>query len=351
MKKIISAALFIGVLCTSVTGYAAIHFDVEKVIREDKYVYDTKDGILYSRGYTYDWSKDDDIPTIDSMPEPNVKIMNNGYITKINGQYYWAGRTGAQYSTPLPIVELGNALQEGYEKYSSDYDYVPDLFPYNANDEVRYEVEAFGDKSNISSYMPYGKNIGKWVFRWDGDNTTYVFVDGINSVKTDLTFKIIGQREDPGTDVEDIMFWEDDTKFYIRNCNILISTDKESFYAAMEELEAAPKVRYQDTYLAFEQAPVIQDDRTLIPIRFLFEQMGATVDWNGDTRTATIAQNGRTITFSIDNTTAMVNGQPIQMDVPARIINDKTLVPLRFLSESLGYTVNWDGDNRIVTIE
>ena len=75
MKKIISAIVLTAILCMSMTGHAAIHFDVEKVIWEDKYVYDTKDGILYSHGYSYDWTKDDDIPTIDAMPEPNVKIM------------------------------------------------------------------------------------------------------------------------------------------------------------------------------------------------------------------------------------------------------------------------------------
>lgn len=80
------------------------------------------------------------------------------------------------------------------------------------------------------------------------------------------------------------MFREDDKKFYIRNFNILIFADKEAFYAAMEELKAVPKVKYQDTYLTFEQPPVIENGRTLIPIRFLFEQMGAEVDWDGENR-------------------------------------------------------------------
>lgn len=112
-----------------------------------------------------------------------------------------------------------------------------------------------------------------------------------------------------------------------------------------------PYVIYNDTILAFEQPPVIENDRTLIPIRFLFEQMGATVDWNGDTQTATISQDNTAVSFSINDIEADVNGQTVSMDVPAQLINGKTMVPVRFLSEELGYDVDWDGENRIITIE
>lgn len=128
-------------------------------------------------------------------------------------------------------------------------------------------------------------------------------------------------------------------------------TPKKEVYDALEKLQEAPYIIYNNTLLKFEQSPVIENDRTLIPIRFLFEQMGATVDWDGETQTATISQNNTTVAFSINNTEADVNGQTVSMDVPARLINDKTMVPLRFLSEELGYTVDWDGEKRIITIE
>ena len=54
------------------------------------------------------------------------------------------------------------------------------------------------------------------------------------------------------------------------------------------------------------------------------------------------AEPEKSVTFAIDNTTATVNGAATTMDVPARLINDQTFVPLRFLSENLGYTVDWD---------
>ena len=94
--------------------------------------------------------------------------------------------------------------------------------------------------------------------------------------------------------------------------------------------------------LGFINPPVVENDRTLVPMRFLFEQMGDTVTWNEETMTATASNGENTIVFGIDNVNATVNGETEIMDVPARLINDKTYVPLRFLSENLGYTVTWD---------
>jgi hypothetical protein len=104
----------------------------------------------------------------------------------------------------------------------------------------------------------------------------------------------------------------------------------------------APYVMLNDKVLGFDTPPTIEAERTLIPLRFLFEQMGATVDWDNATQTATVSSETGNVSFSINNTTAKVNGQNETMDVPARLINGKTMVPLRFLSENLGYNVKWD---------
>ena len=111
----------------------------------------------------------------------------------------------------------------------------------------------------------------------------------------------------------------------------------------LSAFESKIKVMYDDKYLAFYTQPVIENDRTLIPLRFLFEQMGAVVSWEQTTKTATVtAENGDKIVFSIDNKSAKVNNTEKTMDVPARLINSKTMVPLRFLSEELGYKVDWE---------
>lgn len=148
-------------------------------------------------------------------------------------------------------------------------------------------------------------------------------------------------------------------RWYFTNDSLILESDygkrikisKEELANELDNISNSPYVKYNNQILAFEQPPVIENDYTLVPIRFLFEQMGADVTWNQETQTATITQDNTAITFGIDDTNASVNGNNVSMDIPARLINDKTMVPVRFLSEELGYTVNWDGENRIITIE
>ena len=109
-------------------------------------------------------------------------------------------------------------------------------------------------------------------------------------------------------------------------------------------------VKLKDKYLGFEVAPVIESDRTLVPIRFLFESMGAVVEWDDMTQSAEISQNGKAIGFIINDNRAWINGQEFTMDVPARLINNRTMVPLRFISENLGYNVEWDEATRTAII-
>lgn len=97
-------------------------------------------------------------------------------------------------------------------------------------------------------------------------------------------------------------------------------------------------------------APQIKDDRTFIPVRGVFELAGATIEWNGDTRAATVKTDDATVVVTIDNKQARVNGRRVMMDAPAFINDGRTLIPLRFISENLGYKVDWDGETQTITI-
>jgi len=102
--------------------------------------------------------------------------------------------------------------------------------------------------------------------------------------------------------------------------------------------------------LTMDVAPLIEQGRTLVPLRAIFEALGATVDWNEATRTVTGKKGATTIKLVVGLESAYVNDKPVTLDVPGRIINGRTLVPLRFVSESLGAGVAWDGAARRVTI-
>jgi competence protein ComEC len=107
------------------------------------------------------------------------------------------------------------------------------------------------------------------------------------------------------------------------------------------------KVILNGSKLVFDVNPIIENGRTLVPVRKIFESLGAKVTWTGHV----IAEKDNTkIDITIGSTTAIVNGNKITLDVPAKIINDRTLVPLRFVSESLGTVVNWDNATYTVSI-
>ena len=102
--------------------------------------------------------------------------------------------------------------------------------------------------------------------------------------------------------------------------------------------------------LALEQPPIIENGRTLVPLRAIFEALGAEVDWNPETQTVTAGKGGTTVMLTIGSNTLIKNGQQISLDVPARIVGGRTLVPVRAVAESFDAEVEWDASTRTVNI-
>ncbi|WP_141692380.1 stalk domain-containing protein [Paenibacillus pectinilyticus] len=100
----------------------------------------------------------------------------------------------------------------------------------------------------------------------------------------------------------------------------------------------------------FEQAPVIVNGSTFTPLRAIFEAMGAKVDYEAATRTVTATKGTTTVKLTLDQTTVYVNGKATQLEEPARLVNGYTLAPARFVGETFGGIVNWNGTSRTVTI-
>lgn len=96
--------------------------------------------------------------------------------------------------------------------------------------------------------------------------------------------------------------------------------------------------------------PVIQNSRTLLPVRAVVEEMNGEVAWNGDTREVTLTRGGNKILLTIDNTAAYLNGTANTLDCAPVIMNGRTMLPIRFIAESFGFTVGWDENTRTVTL-
>jgi N-acetylmuramoyl-L-alanine amidase len=97
--------------------------------------------------------------------------------------------------------------------------------------------------------------------------------------------------------------------------------------------------------------PIIQNDRTLVPIRVVSENLGATVGWDPVERIAYIRKGDLSLALKIDSRTIIKNDESFQIDAAPTIYNDRTLVPLRFVSEYIGLQVAWNGETRTVFLQ
>ena len=96
--------------------------------------------------------------------------------------------------------------------------------------------------------------------------------------------------------------------------------------------------------------PVIIDGRTMVPLRAIFEALGIDVEWIAETRTIIGTTEDTRIELTVDSTAALVNGEEVTLDVPATIMDGRTLVPVRFIAESTGQDVDWEARTRTVLI-
>lgn len=101
---------------------------------------------------------------------------------------------------------------------------------------------------------------------------------------------------------------------------------------------------------AYEQEPIIIDGSTLVPLRAIFEALGATVKWDQETKTITSELKNTKIILTINDKYMLKNGKYIELNVPAQIYNNRTLVPARAVSEAFGYKVIWHSNFKIVSI-
>lgn len=110
-------------------------------------------------------------------------------------------------------------------------------------------------------------------------------------------------------------------------------------------------VSVDNTAVVFEdQTPIIIEGHTLVPARAVFEQAGAKVDWDQPTQTATITKDNYVVTVTYQSNIMYKNGQPIELEQPADIINNRTMLPLRAISEAMDFAVTWDGHHSLILI-
>lgn len=123
-------------------------------------------------------------------------------------------------------------------------------------------------------------------------------------------------------------------------------------YASANEVvnRSSVTVKVEGQEIQFDQHPIIVNDFTLVPLRNIFEALGAEVNWDVSKKEVTAKKDSVFTTLKVGSKHASKNGLTVSLDVEPRIVNGRTLVPLRFVSETLGSTVTWDGKTRTIDI-
>lgn len=102
--------------------------------------------------------------------------------------------------------------------------------------------------------------------------------------------------------------------------------------------------------IEFDVQPQLIDNRTMVPLRKIFEAMGAVVDWDDNTQTVTATKDSERVIATINNKNVYISGETKILDVPPMVVNDRTLVPVRFVAESFGANVDWVDNTQTVVI-
>ncbi|QKS70368.1 C40 family peptidase [Paenalkalicoccus suaedae] len=117
--------------------------------------------------------------------------------------------------------------------------------------------------------------------------------------------------------------------------------------ASYEEVDVA----INGSSLSTDQSAVLTNNgSTLVPMRAIFEELGANVDFNNASKTVRGTQGNTTISLTIGNSVAYTSTSSVQLNEPAQIVNGRTLVPLRVVAEAFGASVNWNAQTRSVSI-
>ncbi len=211
-------------------------------------------------------------------------------------------------------------------------------------------------KSNIESDVVTGIRVGyyeNYTFHPVYYNETYHYNN------SDYSYAITSQRYDQDGNAynEDIGTYDDEvmkalglTNLFGYDGNNTLIFPKEKGNNLFKYYDDPIAINLNGTTLSLSKDPVIINGSTLVPMREIFEAMGAKVDWDGETQTVTGTTNGTTVNMTIGSSAITKNGVTSSLGVPAQLIDGYTMVPVRAVAESFGAKVDWDGTNKIVSI-
>ncbi|MBO5409393.1 MAG: hypothetical protein J6A61_08380 [Clostridia bacterium] len=274
----------------------------------------------------------------------------------------------SHYINSLGIDETAWAIDHLHQMY----EYLPKVYPQIKailyfDKRMPAEVNDYALSDNNVLANEYLMEVSHPYFIHGGETSsqvTYRKIDNYVKVTDDvLVFGVYPHVYKNTTPQVDVYF----DGYYITGLtapHYLATLDFSNESAGLHELKVAVNGVIEKTYqleivhpiqlflngqqLNSDVAPEIIDGRTLVPVRIITENLGANVEWFGDRREVSVSKDGVSILMGINYPNVIVNGEYETIDVAPQIINNRTMVPIRFLAEKFNLNVAWDEVNRSV---
>ena len=339
-------------------------YDVDG-IQLDDYFYpsgdfpDSQSFEKYNRGYTdkSDWRRNNVDLLIEGISN---SLKDSGVLFGVSPSGIWANKNSNS---------LGSETK-GYESYNSAY-----------ADSRKWALEGWIDYIIPQVYWEIGHSVANYdvIVKWwadtlrDSDTKLYIGI---------ADYRVLGASSDSpwynGAEVKKQLEYNDKInnvggEAHFRYGSVISSTQiyniiKDHYSNKTDVVEPTVeqttisgnnvngnkngiRVIVDGEQLSFDQPPVIENSRTLIPMRAIFEAIGAEIEWLPKEETVVARKDGTVIKISIGSNAMYVNDELTVLEVPAKIISSRTMVPLRAVSEALGAEVGWDAVNKIITIK
>ena len=238
--------------------------------------------------------------------------------------------------------------------------------------EISYEQltsDKTGEYNILNLYIKYKET---------PDSLDFDFSDRIYNTATKLKFNVYALYGDKKVNITDdvLIYPYNEEKINISNCTLtfkdsgsnnlifefqgiqkeatITAVSSDAFeYITDSKPDNPVNIKIYNQYIDFssiDQWPFIEDGRTMVPLRAVFEVLNCNVDWEVKTSTAVVEKGSTKILIPANSKVAYINGIAHDLDVPAKIVNSRIMVPLRFISEAIDKTVIWDDVEKTVLI-
>lgn len=246
-----------------------------------------------------------DTPSITKLPYKNTT----------NNDYWIDDETSPDYNTWVEYDKNPQDRWKSFERLRIPLYKYAIVIEYNMNPVVK------------------GKGSAIFLHLWKDSNTSTSGCTGVSE-----------------TDILKLLGWLDPDKnpIIVQGTKAMIADISKTTH---ERVLYPINVRLNDKDIAFDVYPRIVNGRTLVPVRAIFEDMGAVVSWEGATKTVRILKDSTEIELAVGSKSAYVGEKEVSLDVPALILDGRMLVPVRFIAEGLGFKVGWDEETRSVLID